>query len=139
MTYGGITPMLRGLSVTQTNALLPRPTSAVVFPQEYGNIGGPPPLWDPLLGFNDPSLYGHGSLAATDTTSGSNAGWNTNEFTAIPGWDPASECLTSAYAGGYSRLASPDDTNITPFFLFWCCPKFPQTNPGATEVLNPFA
>ncbi|KAF8258782.1 hypothetical protein EI94DRAFT_1097693 [Lactarius quietus] len=78
----------------------------------------------PLLGFLDPSLYGPGSLAVTDTTSGSDTGcmqhqwidrhprmgscqcafyWTYYFFTFN---DPGlrrlqtSECLTSAYAGG---------------------------------------
>ncbi|KAH9027309.1 subtilisin-like protein [Lactarius pseudohatsudake] len=41
------------------------------------------------LGFLNPWLYGTGMSGLTDITSGSNPGCNTNGFSAVEGWDPA--------------------------------------------------
>ncbi|KAH8983901.1 subtilisin-like protein [Lactarius hatsudake] len=57
------------------------------------------------LGFLNPWLYGTGMSGLTDITSGSNPGCNTDGFSAIEGWDPVLERLTSSACWPYFLAA----------------------------------
>jgi len=48
------------------------------------------------VGFVNPTLYAHPSVLH-DITSGTNAGCNTNGFSAVPGWDPVTGYGTPNY------------------------------------------